>query len=216
MTVANEIGVEHRRAPRTPGGYRRRMRRAHDPARLRGGRCRVRPHPQQQRGDAGGLRGQRQLAAGDEVELARFAKGLQHHRAQRIAGERIGGGAQCGLDIGGAYGDEQARIEAELGKPARRQRAGFNFGKILPHPDQRFSPRKPARDARDKTGRRRALVSFGKHLMHGGKRQPAAQHDIGAPVAKRDPVQPVHIARRLDALDAAAQGRKRAHACGGA
>ena len=56
-------------------------------------------------------------------------------------------------------------------------------------------------------------MPLGEHLMHGGKRQPAAQHGIRTPVAERDLVQPVHIAWRFDALDAAAQGRKRAHAC---
>jgi hypothetical protein len=162
------------------------------------------------------LRGQGEFSAGDEIELARLAKGLQHHGAERIAGERIRRGAQCRLDIGGAHGDEQARIEAELGKPARRQRAGFHFGKILPHPDQRFSQGNPSSDGSKETGGGDALMSLGKHLMHGGKREPAAQHRIGGFMAESDLAQSVDIAMRLDALDAAAQGRKHAHACGGA
>ena len=85
------------------------------------------------------MRGQGEFSAGDEIELARLAKGLQHDGAERIAGERIRRGAKRRLDIGGAHGDEQTRIEAELAKPIRRQRAGFHFGKILPHPDQRFA-----------------------------------------------------------------------------
>ena len=120
MTVANKLRVKYRRAPCTPGRCGRRMRRAHDPARFRGGRRWACAHPQQQRGDAGGLRGQGQFAAGDEIELARLAKRLQHDGAQRIAGQRIRRGAQCGLDIGGAYGDDEARIEAKLGKAIRR------------------------------------------------------------------------------------------------
>jgi hypothetical protein len=56
-------------------------------------------------------------------------------------------------------------------------------------------------------------MSLGKHLMHGGKRQPAAQYCIGGFMAERDLAQSVDIAMGLDALDAAAQGRKRAHAC---
>jgi hypothetical protein len=59
-------------------------------------------------------------------------------------------------------------------------------------------------------------MSLGKHLMHGGKREPAAQHRIGGFMAESDLAQSVDIAMRLDALDAAAQGRKHAHACGGA
>src|SRR5262249_38131638 len=73
--------------------------------------------------------------------------------------------------------------------------------------------RNPPRNSCDETGRRRTLVPLGKHLMHGGKRQPAAQHRVGALMPERDLVQPVHIAMGFDALDAAAQGRKRAHAC---
>jgi hypothetical protein len=189
------------------------MRRTHDPARLCGGGRRRSTHPQQQRSDPRGLCGECEFAAGDEVELARLAKGLQHDGAERIAGERIRRGAQRCLGIGGADGDEQARIEAELGKAVRRQRAGFNFRKILPHPDQRFARGHPSGDASQETGGGGALVSLGKHLMHGGKREPAAQHRIGGFMAERDLVQPVHIAMGFDALDAAAQGRKRAHAC---
>ena len=189
------------------------MRRTHDPARLRGGWRGLRPDPQQKRGDAGRLRSQGQLAAGDEIELARLAKRLQHDGAQRIAGQRIRRAAQRGLDIGGAHGDKQAWIKTEFGKPIRRQRAGFNFRKILPHPDQRLARRQPSRHARDETGRGCALTPLGKHFMHGGEREPAAQHGIGSPVPERDPAQRMDIAGRLDLLDAAAQGRKRAHAC---
>ena len=52
------------------------------------------------RGDAGGLRGQSQLAAGDEIELARLAPDFQHHGAERIAGQRVGGGPQRGVGVG--------------------------------------------------------------------------------------------------------------------
>ena len=47
MTIADELRVEHRRAPRTPGCGGRRMRRAHDPSRLRRRGLRLRRHPQQ-------------------------------------------------------------------------------------------------------------------------------------------------------------------------
>ena len=80
------------------------MRRAHDPSGLRGRGLWRRRKPQQQGGDTGTLRGQRQFAAGDEIELARFAKNFQHHRSERIAGQRVGGGPQCRIDIGGAHG----------------------------------------------------------------------------------------------------------------
>src|ERR1700737_602068 len=45
----------------------------------------------------------------------------------------------------------------ELAEPARRQRARFNFGEILPPPQQRPPPARPPRKARDKTRSRRTL-----------------------------------------------------------
>jgi hypothetical protein len=189
------------------------MRRADDPSGFRGRGRRRRRHPQQQCGDAGGLGCQCELAAGDEIELARLAPDFQYHGAERIAGKRVGAGAQRGLGIGRAHGDDQARIEAELAKPAHRQRAGFELGKILPHPDQRFSRRNPSRETCDKAGCRRTLMPFGKHFMHRGDSQAAAQHRIRARVSKRDPVERMRIAIRLEALDAAAQRYKRACAC---
>jgi hypothetical protein len=210
MTVTNELGVEHRRAPRMPGRRKRRMRRAHDPSGLRGRRLRCRREPQQQRGDAGSLRSQRQFAAGDEIELAWLAPDFQHHRTERIAGQRIGGGPQRGVDIGGAHGHQQPRIEAEFGKPAHRQRAGFDYGKILPHPDQRPARRQPSREARDEPRRRRTLMPFGKDFMHRGPCEPATQRRIGLGMAERHTMKRMRIRARLDALDAAAQTRKRA------
>jgi hypothetical protein len=135
MTIANELRVEDRRPPRMPGRSGRRMRRAHDPSGLGGRRQRCRRHPQHQTGDAGGLGGQRQLAAGDEIELTRLAPHFQHHGAHRIAGERIGSRPQRAVDIGRAHAYQQTRIDPEFGQPAGRQRSRFNFGEILPDPD---------------------------------------------------------------------------------
>jgi hypothetical protein len=187
------------------------MRRAHDPSRLRRRSCGLRRHPQQQTGDAGGLCCQRQLAAGDEIELPSFAPDFQHHRANRVAGQRVGGGAQCDVDVGGAHGHHAARIEAEFGEASHRQRSGFNFGKILPNPHQwppyRYPPRKP----RDEAGRRRALTSLGKHLVHGGQREAALQRRVGIGMSQRH-AQWRRVGMRLDPLDAAAQTRKHGHA----
>jgi hypothetical protein len=96
------------------------MRRAHDPSGLRRRGLGLRRHPQQQAGDAGGLRGQSQLAAGDKIELPRLAPDFQHNSADRIAGQRVGGGPQRGLDIGRAHAHHAARIEPELGPSAHR------------------------------------------------------------------------------------------------
>ena len=216
MTVTNQLRVEHRRAPGAEQCARRRMRRAHDPSRLRGRGLWRRRQPQQQRGDAGGLGRQRQFSAGDEIQLPRFAKNFQHHRPQSIAGQRVGGGPQRRIDIGSAHRHHQPRIEAEFGKPAHRLRAGFDFGKILPHPNQRPTRCHPSRKACDKSCRRRALMALGKHFMHRGRREPAAQRYIGLGMAERHLVKRMRITGRFDALDALAQIRKRAYACGGA
>ena len=214
MTVANEFGVENRRAPRLPWRRWRRMRRAHDPSRLRrrrAGRCR---DPQQESGDAGGLRRQGQLAAGDEIELARLAPEFQHHRAQRIAGERIGRGPQRGFGVGRAHRHQQARIETEFGKAAHRQRARFRFRKILTHPEQ-WPPRgDAAREPCDETSGRSTLpAGLGKHLMHRAACETALQHRIGLHMAERDASGLVRAVMGFDACDIAAQTRKRVQAC---
>ena len=190
------------------------MRRAHDPSRFRRRGLWLRRHPQQQAGDPRGLRRQGQLAAGNEVELTRFAPDLEHHGAERIAGQRVGGGPQRGLHVGGAHGHEEPRIEAEFGQSAHRQRARFNFGKILPYPHQRPPCGHPSRKPRDKTRRRSTLpATFREHLVHRSQGETALQRRIRLGMPERNPARRIGIAMRLDALDAAAQTRKRVRAC---
>jgi len=131
------------------------------------------------------LRRQCEFAAGDEIELPRLAPDFQHDNTERIAGQRVGGGPQRGVGIGGTHGHQQPRIEAEFAQPAHRQRARFQFGKILPHPDQRPPRRQPSGKAGDEAGRRRTLMPFRKHLMHRGLGEAALQHSISAGVAER-------------------------------
>lgn len=166
------------------------MRRAHDPSRFRRRGLWLRRHPQQQAGHARGLRRQRQLAAGDEIELARLAPDFEHDDTQRVAGQRIGGRSQRGLHVGGAHGHEEARIETEFGQSAHRQRAGFNFGEILPDPHQRPPFRHPPREACDKTRRRRTLpAGLGEHLVHRPQGEAALQRRIRVRMPER------HLAR---------------------
>ena len=125
MTVADELRVESRRAPRMPWDIRWRMRRTHDPSCLcRGGNGRSR-NPQHKAGDTGPLRGERQLAARDEIELLRLAPDFQHHDAGCITSERVGGTTQGVLDIGRAHRHKMTRIKTEFGQSAHRQRAHF-------------------------------------------------------------------------------------------
>jgi hypothetical protein len=190
------------------------MRRAHDPSGFRCRRPRHGGHPQQQRSDAGSRCGQCQFAAGDEIELTRLSPDFQHDGAERVAGQRVGGGPQCGVSIGRAHGHQQPRIEPEFAKPAHRQRARFNFRKILPHPDQWPARRHPSRQPRDKTRGRRALMALSEHFMHHCGCEPALQHGIRCRMAERDLVEVGRITMRLDPFDAPAQIRKRVRACG--
>lgn len=189
------------------------MRGAQHPSRLRSRGQRLRRHPQQQTGDAGRLRGQRQLAARHQIELPGFAPKLEHDGAERIAGERIGRGAQRALHVSRTHHHHAARIEAELGEPAHRERAGFKFRKILPHPQQRPAHRDAACKPGDKARRGRALTPLAKHLVDRRACEPAFQRTVHLAVAERDAVAMMHDLRRLDPFDLAAQGRKRARAC---
>ncbi len=188
------------------------MRRAHDPSRLRGRRAWCRRDPQHKAGDAGGLCGQGQFAARHEVELPRLAPDIQHHGAERIAGERVGRGPQRALAIGRAHCHQTSRIKAKLGEPAHRQRAGFKLGKILPHPDQRPAGRDPPGQPCDEAGRHGALMSLAKHLVHRGHRKSTAQHSIRFRMAERHALWGMQIAMRLDAFDVAAQSCERVRA----
>jgi len=91
------------------------MRRTHDPSCLSRRWLWLGCYPQQHAGDSRGLGRQRQLAAGDQIQLPRRAPDLQHDDAQGIAGQRVSGGPQRAVDIRRAYGDDKARIETELG-----------------------------------------------------------------------------------------------------
>jgi hypothetical protein len=221
MTVADKLRVEQRHAPRAARRLRRRrrMRRAHDPSCLGGRGLGLRRHPQQQAGDARGLRRQRQFAAGDEVELSRLAPDFQHDDANRIAGQRVGGRPQRAVHIGRAHRHQQARIETEFTQSAHRHRARFNLGEILPYPHQRsmrkFRCGHPAREPGDKPGRRSTLpAALGEHLVHRPQGEAAPQRRVGIRMPEHHPARRIRLALRLDALDTAAQTRKRARACG--
>lgn len=189
------------------------MRRAQHPSCLRGRGQRLRGHAQQKPGDAGRLRGQRQLAARHEIELPGLAPELDHDGSERIAGERIGRGAQRTLPVGGAHHHHAARIEAEFGKATHRQRAGLHLREILPYPQQRPALGHASRKSHDEAGRGRTLASLAKHLVDRRARKPALQRAVGLVMAERDAVILMHDLRGLDALDLAAQGRKRAATC---
>jgi hypothetical protein len=156
--------------------------------------------------------------------LPRLSPDFQHHDADRIAGQRVGGGPQRGIDIRRAHRHHTTRIEAEFGQPAHRQRAGFDFGEILPHPHQgppcactpcEASTPREAREPCDEPGRRGALPPLGEHFMHRGQGETALQRRIRLRMAERHTARRNAVRLRLDAFDAAAQSRKRVRACAG-
>ena len=214
MTVADKLRVEHRRAPCAPGCDRRRMRRAHDPSRLRGGRRRRRRDPQHQSGDAGGLRGQRQLAAGDEIELPRLAPDLQHDGAERIAGERIGGGRATRSRRRRAHASpadaDRGRARQARSSTARRIRVRKNPAAPTPAAAARVT--RPASPAMKPVAAALCRPSANTSCIAPIASPPCSIASALA-MAERDPVERMRIAMRLEALDAAAQRRKRACAC---
>ena len=109
------------------------------------------------------------------------------------------------VDVGGADADEKTRIKTEFGKPAHRDRACFNFGKILPDPDHGPPRGHASCEPRDKAGRHRALpAGFRKHLVHGAQSDPALQVRVGLRMPERHLARRIRRAVRLDALDVAA------------
>jgi hypothetical protein len=136
------------------------------------------------------LRGQCQLAAGDEIELPRRPPDFQHDDAKRIAGERVGRRPQGGVHIRCAHRHQEAGIKAEFGQSAHRQRTRFYFSEILTYPQQRPPGQRPSRErcpsrearppreARNEPGRRRNLSSLGEHLVHRAHGEAALQGSI--------------------------------------
>ena len=204
MTVANQLRVEHRRAPRSP--------QAATPA-ANAPRCTIHlvsavegcgcgRDPQHQAGDAGSLRGQGQLAAGDQIELPRLAPDFQHHRAD--ARRRPAHRRRCATRY---RHRPRARVTSRRGsrpssaKPAHRQRAGFNLGKILAHPDQRTPRRQPSRQSPRRIPSPRALCRPSENTSCTAPvARPPRKHRIRAGMAERHPMQRMRIARRLQAV----------------
>jgi hypothetical protein len=148
--------------------------------------------------------------------MPRFAPDLQHHGAQRIAGERIGRRPQCTFRVECAHRHQTARIEAELGKPAHRQRAHLAPGKVRGDPQQRPPSQDPCGKPQYKPGRAGAVpAGFSEHLMRRAQGEPALQGLIGLGMAQRSAAGRGRAVMRLKALDVPAQSRKRAHACAG-
>ena len=151
------------------------------------------------------LRGQRQLAAGDEIELPRLAPDLQHDGAERVAGQRIGRRAQRALDIDARTVTTRRGSRPSSAKPCIDSAPDSSAQKSC---RTQSSGRRasPARVSPAKAGRGRAVpAAFGKHLMHRAAREPALQRRIGLAMPERHPVRRER-AMGLDAWNAIAHG----------
>ena len=137
--------------------------------------------------------------------MSRLAPKLQHDRTHRIAGEGVGGRSQCMFDAGGVDGDEKARIKAEFGKPAHRDRARLNLVKILSDPNHRPARGDAAREPRDKAGRSRALpAGLRKHFVNDAQSEPPLQARVRLRMPERYLARAIRLAMAFDALDVAA------------
>jgi hypothetical protein len=113
------------------------------------------------------------------------------------------------------HGHQKVGIETEFDESTHRQRARFKFGKILTYPDQRPPCGCPPREPCDKPRRRRTLPACcSEHFVHRAQGEAALQRRVRLGMPERHPARRIGIAMRLDALDAAAQGRKRVRAGG--
>jgi len=174
------------------------MRRAHDPARLGGGRLRRCAQPQHQRGDPALACGQCQLAACDKIERTRLAPHLGNDGAERVAGKTVGGGTQYNFRRRRTHDYQVPRIETELRKTAHGEITGFQRGEILPDPEnETLALRDPPRQPEGKARGCRRLSAGRKHLMHRAERDPALQRgiDAGSPqrIARKHPLAPAGL-----------------------
>jgi hypothetical protein len=160
------------------------------------------------------LRRERVFAAGDRIEGAHLAPQVEHHGAERIAGQCVGANAQRHLGIRCLNQHDAARIEAEFGNTRHCQHPRFAGDEILPDPEQRPAFAQPLRDAGDEARGRAGLPRLeSEHLMQRAAHQPALQRRVGVGMSKRNARHVGGIHMRFDAFDAAAQARKRIHAC---
>ena len=167
-----------------------RRRGADDPAGLGGASIGRGGEAQHNRGNLFPRGGEEQPPAGDQIEDFRFAPDLDRDRAERRTGECVTRRAQRVRRIAHAQQKKARRIEAEFEQARRGQFAMFERRKILPDPEQVFSPRQAKGECRGKAGPRRLVAGWSEDLMQGAALEPALEAKIGAVMAQRDPATP--------------------------
>lgn len=200
--IARRIGLAR---PRRQG--------PHQPARRRRARRRLRRDPQEQGHDAGSFGRQRKAPAGGEIELARFAPGLDQRRAERGTARRLGPGPQHALGIAGPHQQHLRGVEAEFGEAGRMQAAGLGVEEILPRPEQWARTSAPQRQGRGKAGGGGKVgPGRGVDLMQRGAGDAAAKRLVQRPHAEGDELHRRELARQprqSEALPETGQGAGR-------
>ncbi|SEG78062.1 hypothetical protein SAMN04488115_11391 [Bosea lathyri] len=163
--IARRVGLQ---PPRKQG--------AHQPAGPGGARRLGGRHPQQQRGDAGRLRRQRQPPARGQIEQARLAPWLDQNGSQSRATRSLGSGPQHSFRIARAHQQNARRVEAEFGQARCMQSPGLGIDEILPDPEDRALPRRPDGQPDGKPRRRGKIGCCGRiDLMQRRPREAATQ-----------------------------------------
>ncbi len=184
MPVADEACFESRMAPIFL--LRRRRSGAHQPARFRRAGLGLRIEAQEKSGDGFLRAGERQPAAGHQIENFRRARNLDDDGAQGRAGQRIICRAKSLGRIADAQQQHTRRINSKLKKPGCRKLAEFEGGKILADPEQAFARGHSGGEAGCKTRGRRLVANCGENLMQHAAFKPALQAKISGGVAERD------------------------------
>lgn len=165
------------------------------PARLRGTRPRFGIGAQQQRSDARGFRGQRDPAAGGQVEHARVAPQLDHRRADARATHDVDRRAQQRDRIGEQDQHDPPRVDADRGEAGGMDRAA-PLGRLLAQPDERARRRadEPGEHRGKPCGAPRVFRLAGKQFVQPPAREPAADRGVDSGMAERDGRGPCRIA----------------------
>ncbi|RHW17448.1 hypothetical protein D1610_10840 [Sphingomonas gilva] len=156
---------------------RRRRRRAHAPAGVRGARHRLGGDAQHQHGDARGFGGDRQPPARGQIQPGLRAPQLDHRRAHIGAAHHVQPRAQHRLRIGQHAQDQARGIEPDLAQPRRVQPAAALFGRGGAEPDDR--PAQFAAEHRGEAGGAARIASIRRiDLVQAAPRETAAQHPV--------------------------------------
>ncbi len=184
MPVARERRREHGKAP--VFSFLERACRPDEPARFGGAGMGFGRKTQKKCADTFPRRGQREAAAGNEIESFRHARNFDHHGAQHDAGKRIVRGAQGTRRIADPQEQNPRGVESQLEKTRGGKLAELESGEIPAYPKKRFALGRPHGRCRRKTARRRFASCFRrKDFMQSAAEKPALQTRIGGGMAER-------------------------------